>query len=723
MKYLYLTIFFQLAIAQKITIQDVFASHLFYPNTSGLERSTQDGMYAINIEGDGIFKKSFKNNQSTLVTTLQNPEKIKDFEMSNDEQKVLLQYNKKGIYRYSYTADYKILDIKTKEYTPLDTAPISYPSFNANSTKIAYVKNNNLYCYDTDNKFITIITTDGIKNKIINGASDWVHEEEFELVQAYQWSPNGKKIAYYKFDETEVPEISLQGYVGKTYPTEYTYKYPKVGERNSKISIWIYDIDTKSSVKIIANTAIIEYFPKILWTPSNELVVCEMNRSQNELKLEQFNLENNSQKIIYSEKNDKYIEATQLFLHFLNNKEGFFISSDKDGVRNIYWYDNEGKIRQQLTSYESITIAKSHPEVTQIYGVDEKESVIYYQANYKEGTPLELTERYIWMLNYNKKSNKIKTKLLPQQEKGTNNAEFSNLFNFYTISHSSANKPYTVNLYSKNQQQIQTLENNAPFIKHLEPYSLQEKKILQIPNEIGIPLNTFIIEPKNYDKNKQYPLYITVYGGPGRNTVENEWDWDMGWYQYLAQEGYFVASIDPRGTEWRGTDFKKTTYKQMGLLESEDVKYITEALLKKYAIDKSKVVIQGWSYGGYLASLCLFKYPEVFSKGIAVAPVSNWLYYDNIYTERYMGLKENNIKGYNENAPTFYAKNLKRDYLLIHGTSDDNVHLQNSMEIANTLIANNKDFDMFLYPNKNHSIYGGYTRWHLFNKIKNFIDK
>ncbi len=714
-------------IAQKstsITLPAVFASGEFYPSYMQGFTSMKDGIHFSELEDGSITIKRYDAPTvagSTLLK-LENPTAT-DYHFNATETKLLVEYTPKSIYRYSKTATYVIADVVSGKNTPLHTSPVMYPTFSPDSKQVAFVENNNLYSKDIVTNKLTAITTNGKKNSIINGASDWVHEEEFELTQAYQWNVDGSKIAYYQMDETEVPEYNMPLYKNQLYPTLSTFKYPKSGQKNSKISIWVYDFKTKKNTKLLDNTSNnIEYFPRIQWTQNKEeLAIVAMNRLQNELSIYKINTVTNQKTTYLQEIAKNYIEITSLFWQFLQDGS-CILTSEKDGYNQLYHYDNKGILLKKLTPKTL--------DITKVYGIDEKNNTVYIQTTNEvmdvkvllssgvEANSSQNTNKDIYKIDY-KTGN---TALVSTKEQGTHNAYFSSTYAYFLQEYSTTTIPPVYSSMDNNGKVIQVLEDNKKFETIAKEYDFTPKELFNLSDGKN-NWNAWQILPSDFDKTKKYPLFVTIYGGPGHCEVNNEWDWEIGWRQYLAQQGYIILCIDPRGTGNRGRDFRTVTYGQLGNIESQDLKNAVEEYKKNDFVAKDKITIQGWSYGGYLSSLCLLKYPETFQNAVAVAPVTNWMYYDNIYIERYMGLPKDNAAGYKDNSPINFAKNLKGNYLIIHGTADDNVHIQNTYEMVSALNANNKQFEMFIYPDKNHNLSGGSTRLNVYTRMFNFLQK
>ena len=716
--FLAITILVSQTFAQKksvpiaIGIDDIWTTYSFYAKRIGGIRSLNDGVFYTSLErtksGSDLVKYSYKDEKYRAII-LKNEElkfgeksiSLDDYEFNNTETKLLIASDDESIYRHSSKSDYFIYDISTKQINKLSEGEKQmYATFSPNSTEVAFVKENNLYYKELNSNNEIQITTDGKKGSIINGASDWVYEEELVLVSAFDWSPDGTKIAYYKFDESKVKEWHMELY-NDLYPEQVKFKYPKAGEENSKVEIYVYDLQTKTNQKL--NLPIpYEYISRINWSnDSKNVAIQTFNRLQNHLAVHLINVDNNQAQLIYEEKDERYVEIPTTI--FLASKNQFIITSEKNGYNHAYLYDISGKLINQITN--------GLWEVTEIYGVDEKTGTMYYQST--EESPIT---RNIYSIKLNgKDKKKLNTK------NGVNNAEFSSTFNYFINTWSNANTPYRTTINDNKGKEVRLLEDNQPIVKRMAEYSMANKEFFKVRIN-GQELNAWSIKPVDFDSTKKYPLFMFVYGGDGNQTVIDEYDsFNDFWYQHLASKGYVVISVDNRGTEGRGAEFRKSIYKQLGKYETEDQIEVAKYFSTLPYIDGSRIGIFGWSFGGYLSTSCLLKGADVFKTAIAVAPVTNWRYYDNIYTERYMQTPQENAQGYDDNSPINHVEKLKGNYLLIHGMADDNVHYQNTTEMINALIKANKQFTQFSYPNKNHGISGGNTRLHLYNLMTNFI--
>jgi len=695
--------------AQKrdITLDDLWQNYTFNPSNIRGFNSMNDGEHYSTMEktenGQEIIKYQFKDGKKvrTLFSSADfNIQRINNYTFSDDEKLLLLSTETEKIYRYSSKSAYYIYNIFTDKLKKLTDDKVMYATFSPTGEKVAYVFDNNLYIKNLKSEKITQVTTDGKKNHIINGASDWVYEEEFALVRSFEWSKNGDYLAYYKFDESNVKEFSMDLFKGGLYPIQEVFKYPKAGEDNSVVKIYTYNVKEAQSTFIYTEKDY-EYFPRIKWTNNaRKLVILAMNRHQNELDFIVANANDGSNKILFTEKDKYYIDVNDN-LTFLP-EDNFIWTSEKDGFNHVYLKDFEGG---------EIQITKGDWEVTSFHGVDSDKMEIYYTST-EDGS----TNRSLFVQNLDTdEKRKLSTNI------GTNSASFSNGLKYYMNSISTANSAPKFTLHKADGTQLKVLEDNAEFETKMEEFNLSEKEFFTIKTE-DAELNAWMIKPPDFDKNKEYPLYMFLYGGPGSQQVTNSFGWiNYYWYQMLAQKGYIVACVDNRGTGGKGSEFKKMTYKELGKYETIDQINAAKYLGSLQYIDANRIGIQGWSYGGYMSSLAITKGADVFSLAIAVAPVTNWRYYDNIYTERYMQTPQENASGYDENSPINHVDKLKGSYLLVHGSADDNVHVQNTMEMISALVKANKQFDLFIYTDKNHGIYGGNTRHHLYKKMTDFI--
>lgn len=695
--------------AQEITLEDIWAKGTFRSKSIDEIRSMKNGENYCILKREGIEKYAYSTGKkieqivsfSDLKFKTEN-EYVFDYRFNQDESKLLLATNPEFIYRRSYLANYYIYDIKTKQLASVNEDKVRLAEFAPDGSKVAYVKANNLFMLSLSDMQETQITTNGEFNKIINGTTDWVYEEEFAITKGFFWSPDSKKIAFYSFDESNVKEYTIP-YYGSLYPVQYTYKYPKAGEANSVISVLVYDIEAQQTHNIDLGPNKDIYIPRLQWTLNNEVFVHKLNRHQNHYEL--FVASCNDYKLnkIYDERNECYIEQVE-DVTFLSDKKNFILKSEKNGFMNLY------KVNIYTKEIEPITTGQY--DVADICYIDDRSGKIYFTAAQSEAYNRELL-----VVDKNKKIKKLSGKV------GTYTADFSATGKYYISSFSDTDTPtiYTVN--DNTGKVLVVLEDNKDLKAVLSNYGKERKEFGKFKTSSGQELNYWIIKPEKMESGKKYPLLFYVYGGPGSQEVLNSQSRasDYMWFRMLAQKGYVVACVDGRGTGMRGEKFKKCTYMELGKYETEDQIEAAKYFGSLSFIDKNRIGIFGWSYGGYMSSLCITKGADYYKAAIAVAPVTNWRYYDNVYTERFMRTPQENADGYDMNSPINHVEKLKGNYLLIHGTADDNVHYQNSMDLITALVKANKQFEHFAYPNKDHGIYGGNTRLHLYTLMTDFI--
>ncbi len=704
---------------KKIELKDVIASRTFAQKSVYGLRSMNDGLYyTVKEEGNKIVKYSYKTGQKVEVlfdlSKVENAgfTNFSDYTFSDDETKILFTTNTKSIYRHSYTAEYFIWNQTTKEMTPLsEKGSQQIATFSPDGERVAFVRENNIFIkslkFGTENQ----VTRDGKTNEIINGAPDWVYEEEFGFNKAFEWSPDSKFLAFVKFNEKEVPMFNIPMYKGQKpelkenelYPGNYSYKYPKAGEKNSVVSVLIYDLKSKTSVTSEIGDDSEQYIPRIKWTAdASDLAIMKVNRLQNKVDVVLANPFTGETRSFFTEKNKRYISEDfyDNFI-FLPDNKYIVVNSERNGYSHLYLYDRQGFQVKQLTD--------GNYDVTSFYGFDPVKKLFYYQA--AKESPLR-REVYFVSLD-GKKSGKLST------ETGTNTADFSKGLKYYINYFTNIETPNLVTLHDQNGKLIRTLEDNATLKTALKDYKLEKKEFFTFKTPEGVELNGWMIKPSNFDATKKYPVLMTQYSGPNSQQVLDRWG--VGWNDYLAQEGFVIACVDPRGTGARGEEFRKMTYMQLGKYESEDQVEAARYLGSLPYVDKNNIAIWGWSYGGFMAALCMEKGADVFKAGISVAPVTNWRFYDSIYTERYMRTPKENPDGYDDNSPLSHAEQIKGNYLIIHGSADDNVHLQNTMEFTERMVQAGVQFDMAIYTNRNHGIYGGNTSMHLYTKMENWL--
>jgi len=699
---------------KKVTLEDVFKKSTF----------SQKSVYGINWMKDGQFYSSLVQRSGAAavvkinLATGQEAGLLLDgrtlgvnfssYSFNADESKALIATDVESIYRRSSKGVFYVVDMASSQKQQLmNGEKISYATLSPDNDKVAFVKENNLYMVELASNKLTQITTDGEWNKIINGSADWVYEEEFSMAQAFKWSPDGKKIAFIRFDETQVPEFNMQTW-GPLYPQDYKFKYPKAGEKNALVSIHVYDLPSGEIQKVDAGTETDIYLPRIYWTKdANQLAFIRMNRLQNQLDLLHANATTGESKLIISETAKTYVDLDYNDdLQYLSDGKTFIRTSEQDGFKHIYHHNLDGSLIRQITS--------GNWEVSSMVGIDEKAKKLYFIST--EASPLE---RNFYVINLDGKGKKLLT-----PAKGTHTINMSSDHKFFIDYYSTTANPVKVTLNDASGKEIKVLEDNQALRDQIAGFALGKKEFFTFPTVDGTELNGYIIKPADFDPNKKYPVLMYVYGGPGSQNVLNSWGGTRDfWHQQLAAEGIIVACIDNRGTGARGRDFKHSTYANLGKLETIDQIEGAKYFAKMPFVDPARIGIWGWSYGGYMSSLALMKGNDVFKTAIAVAPVTTWRYYDTIYTERYLQTPQLNAAGYDDNSPITHVNMLKGNFLLIHGTGDDNVHFQNSVDLVNALIAADKQFETFYYPNRNHGIYGGNTTWHLYTQMTDFLKR
>lgn len=692
---------------KKITLEDIWGATFSTNRMNALNSMNGDYYSLLNNDENGystVDKYSYTSLEkvATIVDgkTLQNLQNFESYSFNNDETQLILGKDIQKVYRRSTKGTYYAFSVGSKKVRFIGEN-IQEPTFSPDSKKVAYAKNNNLFVLDLTTNLTTQVTKDGKYNDIINGTTDWVYEEEFGFVRAFEWSNDSKFIAFLRFNESKVREFSMGVTGDGLYPSQHVFKYPKAGEDNAKVSLHMYSLTTKNTKKI--NLGVYEYIPRIKWsTKEGVLIATTLNRHQNDLKLHKVNAVRSSAMLLFNEKDAAYVSVKD-DLTFLDDNS-FIWTSEKDGFNHIYHYSFNGKLINQIT--------KGNWEVTKYYGFNKEKKTIYYQS--VENGSINRGVYSIGLDGTNKKllSNNI----------GTNTAAFSRNLNYFINTHSSSETPPIFSLYSAEGEMIKVIKDNAPLQEKLTDYKMSQKEFSTIKIN-GNDLNMWMIKPADFDAQKEYPLLMFQYSGPGSQQVANRWNGTNDyWHQLLAQEGMIIICVDGRGTGLKGRDFKKVTQKELGKFEVEDQIAAAKKLAERSYIDKNNIGIWGWSYGGFMSTNCLLKGNDIFSTAIAVAPVTSWRFYDTVYTERYMQTPQENASGYDDNSPINYADKLEGNYLLVHGTGDDNVHAQNSMRMINALVAANKPFDIAMYPDRAHGIRKGKnTRLHLYKKMTAFI--
>jgi dipeptidyl-peptidase-4 len=696
---------------REITVPDFTTENKFVQKDVVGINWMKDGKFYSVLESNKIVRYNVATGSSEVIvdcSQLTPQLAVVSYSFSSDEKKLLLLTSFTSIYRRSYKGEYFVYDIQNKTVSRLsEGGKQSYATFSPDGSKVAFVRDNNLFFVNLASKQEVQVTTDGKFNEIINGSTDWVYEEEFTFVVGFYWSPNGEKLAYYRFDETAVKEYNMQVWGRSLYPKDYRFKYPKAGEKNSTVEIWVYDLLSAKKIKADLGSMEDTYIPRVKWTQDpNLLSVRTLNRLQNNLKTFHTNASSGASVVVLDQKSDTYIDLEFTDdLTYLKNGKQFICSSETDGYKHFYLYNLDGMLVRQITS--------GNFEVSQFVGLDEKSNTLFYTS--AEVSPLE---RHFYSITLDGKK---KAKL--SNGAGTHEINASPDFSYYIDKYSNSSQPLTVSLYKvKGNALVKVLEGNDELKKSISEFRIASKESFSYKTVDGTMLEGHLIKPRNFDASRQYPVLIYQYSGPGSQNVSNSFGGGHFYFhQLLTQKGYLIAIIDTRGTGGRGEAFKKATYKELGKLELEDHIAGAKFLSSLDYVDDSRIGIWGWSYGGYMSSLAMTKGAGIFKMGIAVAPVTNWRFYDTIYTERYLQTPQFNAKGYDDNSPSTYAANLKGNFLLVHGTGDDNVHFQNSIVLEDALINAGKQFRSFFYPDKHHGLQGEKTKLHLYTMLTDFV--
>ncbi|NVO31597.1 S9 family peptidase [Hymenobacter lapidiphilus] len=705
---------------QNITLEDIWQKGTFAAKSVAGFNWMKDGRYYSSLSKGDVVQHDVTTGLpvQTLVTgaDLKLPGQtqalpVDGYSFNADETKIMLSTATEPIYRRSSKSYFFVYDRATKQLVPLSAGEGKqlYATFSPDGKRVAFVRDNNLFVTELATMRETAVTTDGEMNKIINGGTDWVYEEEFEFAQGFQWSPDSRQVAFYRFDETAVPEYNMQAW-GPLYPQDNKFKYPKAGEKNSTVGVSVYDVAGAQTVKMDVGPETDQYIPRINWTKvPNLLSIRRMNRLQNKLEILHADAKTGQSAVVLTDTDAAYVEVND-DLRYLEGGKQFLFTSEKDGYRHLYLYDMNGKLARQLT--------KGNWEIASIEGFNEKKGEVYFTST--EESPLQ---RHLYRINLKGKG---KTRL-GEAGNGVDAVNISPDTKYYLNYHSQAGDPTVVSLRDgQDGKLVKVLEDNAALRQKLTGYNLGKLEFMNFKTAEGVELNASVIKPANFDPAKKYPVLMYVYGGPGSQTVKDDVGGGIAftnylWHQLLAEKGYIIVSVDNRGTGARGSAFKKSTYANLGKLETQDQAAAARYFATLPYVDKTRMGIWGWSFGGYMTALALTKNADVFKMGISVAPVTNWRYYDTVYTERFLKTPQENPGGYDENSPVKFADQLKGKLLLVHGTGDDNVHFQNSVAFVDAMVRADKDFQSLYYPNRNHGIYGGNTRLHLYRQMTNFV--
>ncbi|MCL1942877.1 MAG: S9 family peptidase [Candidatus Azobacteroides sp.] len=674
--------------------------------------STADGEYYLQLSDNAerIIKYSYKSGEAETVFDVKTArecsfKKIDGFELSPAENKLLIYTDRKKIYRRSFEADYWVYDMKRNLTEPLSEINEKQlcATFSPDGRMIAFVRKNNLYLKKLDYGTESAVTKDGEINKIINGIPDWVYEEEFFLNRAFEWSPDSKFISFIRFDESAVKEYSFPIYrTGQEYPGEYRYKYPMAGTDNSKGCVLVYSVETKALKKMDLPIDSTDYIPRIRFTGNpDQLAVITLNRSQNNLTMYYANPKSGLCKQILREESQTFVDPDYLDNIFFTPDQFVFVS-EKDGYRHAYLYTINGVLIRQLTS--------GNGDITGVFGFNAETQTLYYES--AEESPMN---RAVYSIDIKGK----KTKLSAQ--KGFNKAVFGKNFHYFVNTYSTLNTPPVISINDINGKTVRILETNSALQQLVSSPDLPKKEFITIPTGSGTTLNAWILKPSNFSASQKYPVLMTQYSGPDSQEVLDQFK--FGWEYYPAANGYIVVCVDGEGTGARGEAFRKSGYMHLGIKESDSQIEAAKYLGSLSYIDKNRIGIWGWSFGGFNVLMSMSRSKGVFKAGISVAPVTDWRFYNTVFTERYMRTPKENFDGYEASSPIKLADRLDGNLLIIHGTADDNVHLQNTMNYSEALTQAGKQFDMQIYSDCNHSIYGGNTRLHLFTKMCDFLFK
>ncbi|MDR1882045.1 MAG: S9 family peptidase [Prevotella sp.] len=701
---------FTTADAQHLDLRDI-TSGKYYARGVRPVTSSADGESYFQADKDNkmIIRYSYKT--GLPADTVFNVEKARDctfgsfqgFLISPDEKRLIVYNDYEPVYRHSFKANYYYYDVRRNLVRKLteNKGKQSAPVFSRDGRMLAYVIDNNIWLakfdYDTESQ----VTKDGELNRIINGGTDWVYEEEFGTTGLMDFSADGRLLAFVRFDETAVPRYSMQMYGNRLYPSLSTFKYPKAGEQNSKVTCNVFDVDARTIRKmdIPGNT---EYIPRIEFLPTgDELAVMTLNRDQNKFEMFFANARSTVSRSILNEVNDRYINPEFLkTIRFFGNQ--FVYVSEKSGYAHIYLYDNTGVMQKQLTS--------GNYDVTGLLAVDPVTKTVFYEA--AEESPLQ---RAIYKVDILKG---IKTNLSAKQ--GANEAVFGKNGKYYINSYSNISTPVITTVHDATGKELRVLEDNAALRNTLASMTLPKKEFITVKSADGRDLNAYVMKPADFSASRKYPLVMVQYSGPDSQLVRDRYGID--WTDYLTTQGFIVACVDGRGTGARGEEFRKCTYMNLGIYESDDQVAAAKHFAALPYIDGNKMAIWGWSYGGYNVLMSMSRGYGIFKAGVAIAPVTDWRFYDSVYTERFMRTPQQNNAGYEAASPVNFAGKLEGDLLLIHGSADDNVHFQNTMDYAAALVKANKQFDMFVFTDKDHSIRGAANRAYLYEKVIKFLN-
>ena len=702
-----LTVFFALCTLNTITVSarpafdySALRDGTFEQKTVSGVRSLSDGERYTTMSDGRVLCFSYRTGEPAGVlfdASAAEPRiEFTDYVLSADERRLLLTTDVEPIYRHSFTAEYWIYDRQDGSLRRLSQGgPQQQAQFSPDGSRVAFVRGGNLFVADPAAGSERQLTFDGRFNHIINGLPDWVYEEEFSFARAFAWSPDGRKIAYLRFDESRVKQYNMNRFAGGLYPENYTFKYPKAGEQNSVVELYCCDAADGSTVRMDTD----QYIPRLFWTPTGQLGFYRLNRLQNHFEVLLCD-SSGASRVVYDERNDRYVERVDgRTVTFLPDGDRFVVRSERDGFMHLYLYGVSEGLLGRITSGEW--------EVTELLGIEGDR--VYYLST--ETSPLR---RDLYTVRLDGRGKRRLT-----GGDGTYRIAPSRGFRYFISYFSNVRTPNRVTLHRSDGRLVRTLEDNAALRAKLDELQVPVKEFFRFATSEGVELNGYMVRPNGFDSSRRYPVLMTQYSGPGSQQAADRWT--IGWEDVLVQQGYIVACVDGRGTGFRGEEFKKCTYGELGKYETVDQIEAARYLASLPYVDPDRIGIYGWSYGGFMALNCILKGNDVFRAAIAVAPVTSWRFYDTIYTEIYNGLPQDNPSGYDDNSPIHFADRLKGKLLIAHGTGDDNVHIQNTYEMITKLVEYDKPFELYVYPDRNHGM--GPSRHHLMERCIEFVQR
>lgn len=706
-----LTVFFALCTLNTITVSarpafdySALRDGTFEQKTVSGVRSLSDGERYTTMSDGRVLCFSYRTGEPAGVlfdASAAEPRiEFTDYVLSADERRLLLTTDVEPIYRHSFTAEYWIYDRQDGSLRRLSQGgPQQQAQFSPDGSRVAFVRGGNLFVADPAAGSERQLTFDGRFNHIINGLPDWVYEEEFSFARAFAWSPDGRKIAYLRFDESRVKQYNMNRFAGGLYPENYTFKYPKAGEQNSVVELYCCDAADGSAVRMDTGGQTDQYIPRLFWTPTGQLGFYRLNRLQNHFEVLLCD-SSGASRVVYDERNDRYVERVDgRTVTFLPDGDRFVVRSERDGFMHLYLYSVSEGLLGRITSGEW--------EVTELLGIEGDR--VYYLST--ETSPLR---RDLYTVRLDGRGKRRLT-----GGDGTYRIAPSRGFRYFISYFSNVRTPNRVTLHRSDGRLVRTLEDNAALRTKLDELQVPVKEFFRFATSEGVELNGYMVRPNGFDSSRRYPVLMTQYSGPGSQQAADRWT--IGWEDVLVQQGYIVACVDGRGTGFRGEEFKKCTYGELGKYETVDQIEAARYLASLPYVDPDRIGIYGWSYGGFMALNCILKGNDVFRAAIAVAPVTSWRFYDTIYTEIYNGLPQDNPSGYDDNSPIHFADRLKGKLLIAHGTGDDNVHIQNTYEMITKLVEYDKPFELYVYPDRNHGM--GPSRHHLMERCIEFVQR